>query len=94
MPTSILSGATTETQGSWTQVDSSTPTYVKVLIDGDRAEVEILSSETNGTGQGGQAVVEQTCYHDDSVVLPAGSYYINAEVTEIQGASVDVVAQP
>jgi hypothetical protein len=88
----VHSGETnTPDQGTWVQASSSNPSYVKIVIDdaGD-ARVQVITSDTNGVGAGGEAVHEPaTVTSTGSVVLPAGTYYIAADIIENE-TTVDV----
>jgi hypothetical protein len=69
-------------------------TYIKVVMEGT-AKVEIVTSETDGPGQGGRTVKEALVTGVDSIVLPPGDYYINAHVTENDDeVPVTVVTSP
>lgn len=55
----------------------------------------MVSSETDGPGEGGRTVSEATVEKTDSVILPAGGYYINVQVVaNPDSVPVTVVTTP
>jgi hypothetical protein len=70
----------------------ATNAYVKIVASGS-ARVQVVSSDTNGPGAGGEVVVEADVYGTDTVVLPSGTYWVNADIKRVGDGDVDVVVQ-
>lgn len=79
----VHSAETGTGKGTWVQASSSV-SYVKVVIEGS-AQVSIVTSDTNGGGVGGRSVEEKEVRHDESIELPPGTYWINADITSNDG---------
>lgn len=94
MATSVHSSETgTPDTGTWVQASAGNPSYVKVVMeDENEAKLEIVTSETNGAGAGSKYVHEVTVFQTESIVLPAGTYYINAKIIS-NDTTVDVTVQ-
>lgn len=94
MATAIHNAETgTPDEGTWVQASETTPSYVKIVIaESAEASVSVLTSETSGPGAGNDAIAEVTVRSSQSVILPAGTYYINAAITT-NDTTVDVTVQ-
>jgi len=93
---SILQDETGTGRGTWQQAKTGAPSYVKIVFEdpqdpnkpsedeiANSCVVDIITSDASGDGAGGKVVTEKTIIVNENarrIVLPAGAYYINAEV--------------
>jgi hypothetical protein len=79
----IMEARTAIGTGNWQQAHKATTTYVNVNVSGGAhaLQLDLITSDTDGTGAGGRTVTEESIKEETtSIRMPSGTYFINAMI--------------